>query len=176
MSPIKIDQEGFCTYIEVGGVRLQGVMEANVRLDPEHLPTVEVRLAMGPGSGMQFADGCLKVGALHAPQELERALLAHLKAKYDVRLPVVGMGVDQASGPDQSAMAVCLPTCELTIVNRPADAADRAHVETTAAKAVAAALEHPSRILSPLGLRKGETAKPGADPMEAVRAMSKAQR
>lgn len=98
MAHIKIEQEGACTYVEVDGVRLKGVLEANVMLEPRSLPTVEVRLHMGT-AGMNFADGCLKVGALDAPEALERALLAHLKGKYEgidrlLALPVRSMGVD----------------------------------------------------------------------------------
>lgn len=106
MANIQIRHEGGCGHIEVDGVPLKGVAEATVKLEPRSLPVVEVRL-IATESGMTFADGILKVGALDAPEALERALLAHLKAKYEsdlLRLPVVHMGMDKASRPDMTAV------------------------------------------------------------------------
>ena len=147
MAPIKIEQEGMVTHISVDGVLLKGVLAANVVLEPSSLPTVEVRLAFTKG-GMQFAEGCLKVGELVAPEELERALLDHLKAKYEVRLPVVSMGVDLASGPDMTAWH----TVETTLH-------DRQMVW--------------ERVIAPFGLYKDNAQPAGEDPMEAARALVK---
>lgn len=111
MAKINISQDGPVSQIEVDGVRLKGVLEANVMLAGGKHPTVEIRLHMGAG-GMDLADGCLKVGALDAPEALERALLAHLKAKFEngmdrlLALPVRTMGVDPGAGDDKTAVTV----------------------------------------------------------------------
>jgi hypothetical protein len=111
MAHIKIAHEGCAGTIEVDGVPLQGcVTEAAVRLEAGSLPTVEVRL-VATSAGLDLKNGQLKVGAFDAPQELERALLAHLTAKYQakdlaetmLRLPVVTLGVDMGAGDDVTA-------------------------------------------------------------------------
>lgn len=148
MANIQIKQEGCFSHIEVDGVRLKGVLEASVMLNPHHLPTVEVRLAFTDG-GMAFAEGVLKVGSLDAPEALERALLEHLKAKYDVRLPVVSM--DMASGPDMTAMARREQDGSLTVL----DAVGQPLV--------------PESLVQALVQRRAA----GEDPMEATRALVK---
>jgi hypothetical protein len=102
MSHIQITQEGMRSTVSVDGTPLERcVTEANVKLEAGSLPVVEVRL-IAFDAGLDLKDGVLKVGALDAPEALERALLEHLKAKYEsildyLRQPVL-LGVDMAAG------------------------------------------------------------------------------
>ena len=110
MAQINIEQDGVGTWIKVDGVPLRSVVAAKVTFEPNSLPAVDLQLASF-GGGIDLEDGKVLVSGLDAPEELERALLAHLQAKYQaagremLRLPVV-LGVDKASGPDMAAGGV----------------------------------------------------------------------
>jgi hypothetical protein len=109
MAQIKITHDGRCGEIEVDGVPLKGVAGASVTLDARSMPTVEVRLIASYGA-LEFKECRLKVGALDAPEELERAVLAHLKTKYETHLmcTVSKDEMDAAQPTDNKTLADCM--------------------------------------------------------------------
>jgi hypothetical protein len=94
MAEIKIAQDGIRTELSVDGVPMKGVMRVAVQIDPNSMPVVTLDLAAFKNA-LELSDARLKISGIDAPEELERAILAHLSEKY---APKVTVMVDNAIG------------------------------------------------------------------------------
>lgn len=74
-------EDGF-TQVSIDGKDVASITRANVSFAPDCYPTVSITLAPA-GCDVDLPDAALVIERLEAPESLQRALLEHLKAKYE---------------------------------------------------------------------------------------------
>jgi hypothetical protein len=81
MADISIETNGMTAEITVDGVKLRNVVELGFNLNPRELPVVTVGLYACENT-VDMKGATLKIGGIHAPEALERAMLTYLQDKY----------------------------------------------------------------------------------------------
>jgi hypothetical protein len=79
---IRIEQSDAEATIAVDGVELNGVTRISVEMAPNNLQLVTIDIASHDGV-IDLSGATLQVGGIDAPEALERAMLEHLRAKYE---------------------------------------------------------------------------------------------